>query len=306
AKVKVIQDAAAVAHAKSSRYGTLSLRIMDAFVKLGHGYAIFADVNMTYSSKSDNDEDDDDETYEFIMNEFPAIQIHNNLSSKSTRTQEALYYILDEKYDAIACDFSPKLKLLLASKSHIVVPVCFIDTFYDEFNRESKMLDLLKIDSDLFSCNTPLRMIFDEFRRLSSMEEDLFTYELGVIEDFHFSSVILIGDRLVKLIDISLEQCGFDKRKPMEDDDDISDLDEYLIPRDAPYYVNEEEEGFKERRIKLLEIPYKKPPTFKSEKFKVIKYSLGAAKEYVSIKEYEYDIWLRTEENVSQVYEKKS
>ncbi|GJR86346.1 hypothetical protein Tco_0210357 [Tanacetum coccineum] len=95
----------------------------------------------------------------------------------------------------------------------------------------------------------------------------------------------------------------FDEREPMEEDDDISDLDDYLMPSDAPYYVNEEEEIFKERRSKLLGIPYKKPPTFKSEKFEVIKYSLGPSEEYVTIKEHDYDIWVRTKENVSQVYE---
>ncbi|GJV18259.1 hypothetical protein Tco_1363582 [Tanacetum coccineum] len=102
---------------------------------------------------------------------------------------------------------------------------------------------------------------------------------------------------------IQSDQEWFDKRKPMEDDDDVDDLDNYLITSDAPYYVNEKEERFKERRSKLLGIPYKKPATFRSEKFKVIKYSLGPAKEYVAIKEHEYDIWLRTKENVSQVYE---
>ncbi|GKA13378.1 hypothetical protein Tco_0693024, partial [Tanacetum coccineum] len=89
-----------------------------------------------------------------------------------------------------------------------------------------------------------------------------------------------------------------DNREPMQDDDDddnIMDLDNYLIPQNASYYVDEEEERFKERKSKLLGIPYEKPPTFKSEKFKVIKYSLGPAEEYVAIKEYEYDIWLRNE-----------
>nr|GEW31216.1 zf-BED domain-containing protein [Tanacetum cinerariifolium] len=81
------------------------------------------------------------------------------------------------------------------------------------------------------------------------------------------------------------------------------DIDDYLIPKDAPYYVDEEEEGFKERRSKLLRIPYKKPPTFKSKKFEVIKYSFGSAEEYVAIREYEYDIWVRTEENVSHIYQ---
>ncbi|GJX18278.1 hypothetical protein Tco_0219110 [Tanacetum coccineum] len=42
-----------------------------------------------------------------------------------------------------------------------------------------------------------------------------------------------------------------------DDDDDIGDLDDYLIPNDASCYVDEEEERFKERRSKLLGIPYK-------------------------------------------------
>ncbi|GJV23262.1 hypothetical protein Tco_1375957 [Tanacetum coccineum] len=82
----------------------------------------------------------------------------------------------------------------------------------------------------------------------------------------------------------------------------ISDLDDYLIPNDAPYYVDEEEERFKERMSKLRGIPYKKPPTFKSKKFEVINYLFGPAEEYVAIKEYEYDIWVNTEENLSHVY----
>ncbi|GJR02851.1 putative reverse transcriptase domain-containing protein [Tanacetum coccineum] len=104
--------------------------------------------------------------------------------------------------------------------------------------------------------------------------------------------------------EIQADQERFDDHEPMEDDDDdIGDLDDYLIPQDASYYVDEKEERFKERKSKLLGIPYEKPPMFKFEKFKVIKYSLGPAGEYVAIKEYEYDIWIQTRENVSQVYQ---
>nr|GEX01430.1 hypothetical protein [Tanacetum cinerariifolium] len=78
-----------------------------------------------------------------------------------------------------------------------------------------------------------------------------------------------------------------DNHEPMKDDDDIKDLDDYLIPNDASCYVDEEEERFKERKNKLLGIPYEKPPTFKYVKFEVIKYSLGLEEEYVAIKEYE-------------------
>ncbi|GJY30165.1 hypothetical protein Tco_0413660 [Tanacetum coccineum] len=84
----------------------------------------------------------------------------------------------------------------------------------------------------------------------------------------------------------------FDEHKLMgDDDDDIDDLEDYLIRKDPPYYVNKEEERSKERRCKLHGIPYVKPPICKSEKFEVVKYSFGPAEEYVAIKEYEYDIW---------------
>ncbi|GJV64766.1 hypothetical protein Tco_1475594 [Tanacetum coccineum] len=170
-----------------------------------------------------------------------------------------------------------------------------------EYEIESEVFDLLKIDLDLFTCDTPLGTLFDEFTRLK--------YERMFAE-----VVILMDDRLVKLIDITLEQWldlkfrdhkKVDKeiiegvvatwlirsyRKQFEeymeikmrlkmedDDDDIGDLDDYLIPNNASYYVDEDEERFKERRSKLLGISYEKPPTIKSEKFDVIKYSFAPA-----------------------------
>nr|GEV19986.1 hypothetical protein [Tanacetum cinerariifolium] len=205
------------------------------------------------------------------------------------------------------------------------------------------------------------------------MEDDLFTYELGIIKDFHFpcieqphdnlanddldvyeprvcydeneqiyaEAVVIINKRLVRLVDITVEQwldlkfidhkkvdkeimeemgydeevltneelCDLEEEKMSEDkeiakifrietdifdfetplldqewfdsheemqdgddDDDIIDLDDYLIRQDASYYVDEEEERFKERKSKLLGMPYEKPPIFKSKKFKAIKY----------------------------------
>ncbi|GJU74590.1 hypothetical protein Tco_1265995 [Tanacetum coccineum] len=66
---------------------------------------------------------------------------------------------------------------------------------------------------------------------------------------------------------IKANQELFNDHEPMEDDDDIGNLDDYLIPNDASYYVDEKEKRFKERRSKLLRIPYMNPPTFKSKKF---------------------------------------
>nr|GEV46808.1 hypothetical protein [Tanacetum cinerariifolium] len=63
----------------------------------------------------------------------------------------------------------------------------------------------------------------------------------------------------------------FDEHELMEDDDeDIGDIEDYLIHKEPLYYVNEDEERSKERRCKLLGIPYVKLPTCKSEKFEVV------------------------------------
>ncbi|GJX79686.1 hypothetical protein Tco_0327835 [Tanacetum coccineum] len=88
-----------------------------------------------------------------------------------------------------------------------------------------------------------------------------------------------------------------------DDDDDVGYLEDYLTKKDPPHYVNEEEERSNERRCKLLGVPYVKPPTSKTEKFEVVKYSFGPTEEYVAITEYEYDIWVRTEENVYHLYQ---
>ncbi|GJZ93637.1 hypothetical protein Tco_0665840 [Tanacetum coccineum] len=52
------------------------------------------------------------------------------------------------------------------------------------------------------------------------------------------------------------EQGWFDEHELMGDnDDDIGYLEDYLIQKDPPYYVNEDEERSKERRCKLLGVP---------------------------------------------------
>ncbi|GKA93188.1 hypothetical protein Tco_0815174 [Tanacetum coccineum] len=79
----------------------------------------------------------------------------------------------------------------------------------------------------------------------------------------------------------------------VNDDDDIGDLGDYLIKKDSPYCLNKEEERSKERRCKLLGIPYVKSPTCKSKKFEVVKYSFRPAEGRSSRNQRntEYDIW---------------
>ncbi|GKF36370.1 hypothetical protein Tco_0113128 [Tanacetum coccineum] len=101
---------------------------------------------------------------------------------------------------------------------------------------EFKKLGLLEIDEDLFTYDTQLGMIFNEFNRLSGINDDLFTYEIEVpkltpcveqrisdpthndlgeyewkmsyeeCEKIYAKAMILINKRLVRLIDVTVEQ----------------------------------------------------------------------------------------------------
>ncbi|GJT61173.1 hypothetical protein Tco_1004706 [Tanacetum coccineum] len=103
---------------------------------------------------------------------------------------------------------------------------------------ESKALGLLMIDDDLFTCDTPLGIIFNEFNQLSGMDDDLFTYEVKILGLFYYpcvekqmddldngnldvyerklcydecermyaEAVIFINKKLVRLIDVIVEQ----------------------------------------------------------------------------------------------------
>nr|GEU66238.1 hypothetical protein [Tanacetum cinerariifolium] len=136
----------------------------------------------------------------------------------------------------------------------------------EDLSEDNEIAKVFRIEIDIFLFETPLCKAFKEFNHLLQIDVD-----------------VLIGD----LPRFKTYEDYKNAHALMDDGDDIGDLDDYLIPNNTPYYIDEEEERFKERRSKLLRIPYEKPPTFKSEKF-----SLGPAEEYVAIKEYEYDFWV--------------
>nr|GEV54685.1 two-component response regulator ARR17-like [Tanacetum cinerariifolium] len=262
---------------------------------------------------------------------------------------------------------------------------------------EIEVLNLLKISDDLFSYETPLRMTFEEFKRLTSINYNLFNYEVKIPKPSYASCVKqqtnyqskdfqeqwmkmskrvidtwlircykrqfedylenkrkrhtyakeldldynpsnmefaewlaskfynhkkmdwytknalwvywLRGDDEVELTDEEIsnyEQEKTIKEKPepqRNNNDNIGSLEHYLVKKDPPYFVNEEEEKSKERKCMLLGIPYVKPPTYKIERFKVVKYSFGPLEQYVTINELDHDIWVRTEEKVSNGYQ---
>ncbi|GJX04567.1 hypothetical protein Tco_0190483 [Tanacetum coccineum] len=209
----------------------------------------------------------------------------------------------------------------------------------ENLSEENEIAKIFKIEIDIFDFETPLCKEFKEFNHLLQINIDVLSGDLPGFKTYDNYKMHGFMNGLKKYLglkksheeeessedawseylpndewehfertnhvktDVNSNHECFDEREPMgDDDDDVRELEDYLILNNAPYCVNEEEERFEERRSKLLGIPYEKPPTFKSEKFEVIKHSFGPAEEYVAIKEYEYDIWVRTKENVSQIY----
>ncbi|GKE08409.1 hypothetical protein Tco_1411960 [Tanacetum coccineum] len=106
-------------------------------------------------------------------------------------------------------------------------------------NKEgSEKLRLLKINNDSFACNLPLGTIFDEFNRLSGMDDGLFTYEVKIPglpsipcdkkegddsddgdldiyeprvcydenDRVYAEAVIFVNKRLVRLMDVTVKQ----------------------------------------------------------------------------------------------------
>lgn len=82
----------------------------------------------------------------------------------------------------------------------------------------------------------------------------------------------------------------------------MDEFDEYLNTYDYSKFIDKGKEEFIKRKCQLLGIAYHNPPTIVSEKFKVIKYSLGPCEEYVAIKTKEYIRLSRSEENVTELY----
>nr|GEZ38435.1 hypothetical protein [Tanacetum cinerariifolium] len=191
----------------------------------------------------------------------------------------------------------------------------------ESLHEDAKITKIFRVETDIFHYETPICKVFKEFNYLLEIDVDVLTKDIPGFKTYediriHGSTngikmylglkkshdwIMALGKSLLMILimfanrtnnddTIQANQECLDEREPKDNDDDINDLDDYLIQNDAPFIVNEEEEQFNERRCKLLGIAYVKPPTCKFKKFEVIKYSFRPADEYVAIKEYEYDI----------------
>nr|GEU77848.1 integrase, catalytic region, zinc finger, CCHC-type, peptidase aspartic, catalytic [Tanacetum cinerariifolium] len=72
------------------------------------------------------------------------------------------------------------------------------------------------IDDDLFTCDTPLGTLFNEFNRLSGMDDDLFTYEVKIPELSYFPSVEQQMDDLDnRILDVYERKLCYDECEKM-------------------------------------------------------------------------------------------
>nr|GEX46508.1 hypothetical protein [Tanacetum cinerariifolium] len=117
------------------------------------------------------DEDDEKETFVFDMNEFPAIQIHNNLSSKSTGTHESLNRLLMKNMMLFYLKFVDHKKV---DKEIIegVVGTWLIQSYrkqFEEYMEIKRRLEVNGIDTDM-ECD-PTNVEFAIWRIFVKLEE---------------------------------------------------------------------------------------------------------------------------------------
>nr|GEU63558.1 C2 calcium/lipid-binding domain, CaLB [Tanacetum cinerariifolium] len=205
--------------------------------------------------------------------------------------------------------------------------ICGIKT--DVFNfktplcKEFKKINcLLNKERNLIARRTKKFKPYDEimsnwintWKKVTPWLKDEVAYEKNLTSKIHENDLeveeILKSDPyldIYKMISLTRNDEGKtikEKQKPQRNNNDnMGSLEHYLVQKDPPYFVNEEEEKSKERKCMLLRIPYVKPPTYKIERFEVVKYSFGPLEEYVAINKLEHNIWVRTEENVSNGYQ---
>ncbi|PWA82667.1 hypothetical protein CTI12_AA175940 [Artemisia annua] len=118
-----------------------------------------------------SENDDEYDNYEVSLTKFQAICDTHKSRRRSEWKKELFLSDPYENFNAIVCNL-PTIDTLLQSEPHTTMPICSFKSYEDaKFN-------IFNIDADLFSWETPLESIFKEFKRLSSIEDDLFTYDL--------------------------------------------------------------------------------------------------------------------------------
>ncbi|GJZ05044.1 retrovirus-related pol polyprotein from transposon TNT 1-94 [Tanacetum coccineum] len=86
-----------------------------------------------------------------------------------------------------------------------------------------------------------------------------------------------------------------------EDDDDLEGIIDYLEPRLYDGFIGSDDEEYKERKCRLLGMPYVKPPPILIEKVSVTRYSIGPGEVYTKMKVSEVKELSRTRGNIANI-----
>ncbi|GKB47687.1 hypothetical protein Tco_0898440 [Tanacetum coccineum] len=86
-----------------------------------------------------------------------------------------------------------------------------------------------------------------------------------------------------------------------EDDDDLEGIIDYLEPTLYDGFIYSDDEEYKERKCRLLGMPYVKPPPILIEKVSVTIYSIGPGEVYTKIKVSEVEELSTTKGNVANI-----
>ncbi|GJX21957.1 hypothetical protein Tco_0226402, partial [Tanacetum coccineum] len=86
-----------------------------------------------------------------------------------------------------------------------------------------------------------------------------------------------------------------------EDDDDLEGIIDYLEPTLYDGFIDSDDEEYKERKCRLLGMPYVKPPPTLIEKVSVTRYSIDQEEVYTKMKVSEVEELSRTRGNIANI-----
>ncbi|GKA35746.1 hypothetical protein Tco_0722237 [Tanacetum coccineum] len=139
----------------------------------------------------------------------------------------------------------------------------------------------------------------DIFRKTISLEVGNEKVKLNLYEEkLHWCTPISRKKEGVQEIWAS---CSPFEEKCDGDDDDLEGIIDYLEPRLYDGFIGSDDEEYKERKCRLLGIPYVKPPPILIEKVSVTRYSIGPGEVYTKMKVSEVEELSRTRGNIANI-----
>lgn len=109
-------------------------------------------------------------------------------------------------------------------------------------------------------------------------------------------------DRDRRILDLIEERLDDNWHKDTKsNDDELEGIVDYLELQEYNEFTNIDDEAYEQRRCRLLRIPYKRPSPILSEKFEVIRYSVGPDENFTKIESPEKKELVCTSSNVAWI-----